>query len=221
MRKHARRPTCYLICRISRRSDLKRFLARAALVALPVAAAYVAIGWDSKAEIFAPVKLFRSVSDSDIDHSTLYRDVENYNLLYTIRWNPFVGAGFGQPFDIVAPLDDISFFKEYRYMPHNSILGFWAFGGIFGFTGLSLVFVVAIFLASRSYRLARTPDERVAAFSVIAMVLIHEIQCWGDIGFSERNSIFLVSAALAVAGQLAVSTGAWGHRQQHAQAGRA
>ena len=37
-------------------------------------------------------------------------------------------------------------------MPHNSMLGLWAFSGPFGFTGLmaSLV-VVAIFLAARSY----------------------------------------------------------------------
>ncbi len=105
-------------------------------------------------------------------------------------------------------------------MPHNSILGLWAFTGVFGFTGLFLALSVCVFLAARSYRLARSPDERTAAFAAIAMVLIYEIQCWGDIGFSEGRSIFLVGAAIAVAGKLAVSTGAWGHHQRHAQTAR-
>ena len=80
---------------------------------------------------------------------------------------------------------------------------------MFGFTGLSLALVVGMFLSARSYRWARSPDERVAAFTALAMVVIYLIQCWGDIGFSEKKSIFLVGAALAVAGRLAVSTGAW------------
>ena len=36
-----------------------------------------------------------------------------------------------------------------------------------------------------------------------------EIHCWGDIGFTEPISMFLVGSALAVGGQLAVTTGAW------------
>jgi O-antigen ligase len=203
-------------CFITRR-HLKKTFARAALVVVPLAIAYVAIGWNSQAEIFAPVQLFRSVGDGEVNRSTMYRDIENYNLLYTIRWNPLVGTGFGHPFSEIVPLDDISFFQEYRYMPHNSILGLWAYAGVFGYTGLSLALVIAVFLAARSYNLARKSDERVAAFSVIAMIVIYEIHCWGDIGFSERHSVFLVSEDLAVAGQLAVSTGAWGTGQQHSR----
>jgi hypothetical protein len=66
-----------------------------------------------------------------------------------------------------------------------------------------------VFLAARAYQRASSPDERVAAFTALAMVVIDEIQRWGDIGFSERRGIFLVRPALAIAGQLARSTGAW------------
>jgi hypothetical protein len=97
-------------------------------------------------------------------------------------------------------------------MPHNSVVGLWAFCGAFGFTGLALSLVVGVYLAARSYQSARSPEERIAANMVISVVLIYVIHCWGDIGFSERRSIFLVGPMLAMAGQLAVSTGAWRNR---------
>jgi hypothetical protein len=194
---------------ISRRSRLKRFVVRTLIAAIPLILLYVAVGWNSQAQMFAPVKTFRSMGDSEVDASTLYRDLENYNLLATMRVNPIAGTGFGHPFAEPVKLPDISFFKEYRYMPHNSLLGLWAFCGPIGFTGLWFVFVVGVFFAARSYKCARLPEERVAAFMVIAAIVIFAMQCWGDIGFSERKSIFLVGPALAVAGQLAMSTGAW------------
>ncbi len=194
---------------MSRRSQLKRFMVRGLIAAIPLIVVYVGVGWNSKAKVFAPVQTFRSVGDSEVDASTLYRDLENYNLLATMRINPIGGTGFGHPFAEPVTLPDISFFKEYRYMPHNSLLGLWAFCGPMGFTGLWLVFVVGVFLAARSYNTTRLADERIAAFMAIAAIVIYAIQCWGDIGFSERKSIFLVGPALAVAGQLAMSTGAW------------
>jgi hypothetical protein len=206
---------------ISRRTPLKRLLTRSVLLALPLVLAYVAVGWNSNGRLFAPVKIFRSVEDANVDASTLFRDVENYNLLYTLRVaNPFIGTGFGEPFAEIVTLPDISFFKEYHYTPHNSVLGLWGFVGVFGFTGLFLAPVVGVLLAARSYQRARVPDERVAALTALGMVLIYLIQCWGDIGFSERESIFLLGAALAVTGQLAHATGAWGVRAAPVMAGR-
>jgi O-antigen ligase len=193
---------------ISWRTPLRRLLLRSVLVALPLVLGYVAVGWNSNSTVFAPVKSLRTVGDTD-DGSTLFRDLENYNLLYTLRMNPFLGSGFGQPFNELVTTPDISFFKEYRYMPHNSVLGLWGFTGLLGFTGLSAAMVMGVLLAARSYYRARLPDERTAAFTAIAMVLIYLIQCYGDIGFSERESIFLVGSALAVGGQLALTTGAW------------
>ena len=47
----------------------------------------------------------------DVDRSTLFRDIENYNLLYTLRQNPFFGTGFGHPFVEVVKDYDISFLQ--------------------------------------------------------------------------------------------------------------
>jgi hypothetical protein len=194
---------------ISRKSRIKRVLAHLMLASLPLFVVYIAVGWNSASKVFGPVRTFRSVFDGKVDNSTLYRDLENFNLLATMRVNPLFGVGFGQPFLEVVRLPDISFFREYRYMPHNSILGLWAFTGPFGFTGLSIALVVTIFLAGRSYRMARSPDERIASFMCIAMVAIYAVHLWGDIGFTERRSIFLVGPAVGMAGQLAMMTGAW------------
>jgi hypothetical protein len=202
----------FLLFAFSRRTPLKRFVTRSMVAALPVLLLYIAVGWDSNAAIFKPIKVYRSVGDSEIDGSTLFRDIENYNLVYTMMRSPIVGAGFGVPFDEHVTTPDISFFREYLYMPHNSLLGLWGFTGLIGFTSLFAAIMVGVFLAARSYRLARAPDDRAAAFTALAMILIYLIQCYGDIGFSERLSIFLVGPALAVAGQLALSTGAWAAR---------
>jgi O-antigen ligase len=194
---------------VSRRTRLKRLATQGLLILLPLVLAYVAAGWNSKSDFFAPVHSFRTATDAE-DASTLWRDIENYNLLLTLRQNPFLGSGFGHPYVEAIKAPDISSaYKEYRFMPHNSLLGLWGSAGVFGFSGLWAALVVGIFLAARSYRCARSPDERVAAFTALAILVIYEIHCWGDVGFSEKRSIFLVGAALAVAGQLAVSTGGW------------
>jgi hypothetical protein len=198
---------------IGHRTQMKRLVARVALASLPLIVAYVAVGWSSQSPIFAPVRIFRSVGDSDVDHSTLYRDLEDYNLLQTVRFSPLLGPGLGQPFAEVVKLPDISFFHEYRYMPHNSILGLWAFCGPFGFSGLMLTPIVGIYLASVAYRRASNAPDRIAAFMALAMIVMFLIHCWGDIGFSERIAIYLVGPALAMAGQLAVATGAWPMRR--------
>jgi hypothetical protein len=192
---------------VSQRSRVKRRVVQILIAALPLFVVYVAVGWNAQSKIFAPIKTFRSVSDSDIDASTLYRDLENYNLFQTAKANP-VGAGFGQPFLEVVKLPDISFFKEYRYMPHNSVLGLWAFCGPFGFWGLMLAPIVGVYLAARSYRYARVADERIAAMMALLGIVIYFVHCWGDIGFSERRGIYVLGASLAMAARMTVLTGA-------------
>jgi O-Antigen ligase len=193
-----------------RRGRMKRIVVRAALLSLPLLVAYVAVGWNSQAKIFGPVQTYRSLTEGEADSSTLYRDLENYNLMQTMRVRPLTGTGFGLPFVEIAVLPNISsMFKEYQYMPHNSILGLWAYTGPFGFTGLTLVLVIAAYFATRSYRLASLPDERVAALMILAGLTIYLQHCWGDIGFSERRSIVLIGPMLALAGQLAHQTGAY------------
>jgi hypothetical protein len=194
---------------ISRPSKIKRLFLRGLLVASPLVLLYIGAGWNSGADFFAPVRTVRSLGDGEVNASTLYRDLENYNLIATIREEPIIGTGFGHPFVEVVKLPDISFFREYLYMPHNSILGLYAFCGPIGFTGLTMVIVIGVYLAAIGYRRAQTSDERIASFMAIAGAIIFLEHCWGDIGFSERRTMLIFGPLLAIAGQVAVSTGAW------------
>lgn len=181
----------------------------------PVLLAYLLAGWSLPSRVFGPVHFLRNLvvdtrSDGSLDRSTLYRDAENYNLVYTFRSNPLIGTGFGHPFAQTAALDDISVnFKEFAYLPHNSMLGLWAFTGAVGFTGILAPLVIALFLAARAHAFAKEPAHAIAATASIACIGAYVLHLWGDIGFTEPHTIFLVGLAMAVAGQIATDTGAW------------
>jgi O-antigen ligase/polysaccharide polymerase Wzy-like membrane protein len=184
----------------------KRLLRRAALCLSPLAIAYVALGWNSNSTLFAPVQLFRSVQDSEANRSTLDRDVENFNLVYTIGQHPVFGTGFGHPYIEAVKGDDISrAFAAYRFVPHNSVLWLWAAGGVVGFLGIWAAPMIGILTATRSYRQPSSPEGKAIAFVVLAILQIYMMQCWGDMGFADPKAIFLVSSALGVASQLNLS----------------
>jgi hypothetical protein len=192
------------------RSPAKRTAARAAIAASPLLLAYLAAGWSSASALFAPVHTMRSVVDSKADPSTLWRDLENYDLFFTLRHHPLLGTGYGHGYVEVVWLPDISgSYALYRFLPHNSILGLWAFGGLIGFTALWTVLVVGLFLAARAYRYAVVRDDRTAALTAVSVVVVYLVYCYGDLGLGTWTSVFLVAPALAIASKLAVRTGAW------------
>ncbi|HZX95207.1 MAG TPA: O-antigen ligase family protein [Myxococcales bacterium] len=197
----------YLFCR---RRPLVRALTRAVVLGLPLILVYMVAGWSSSSGIFAPVQTVRSMIDPTSDSSTEYREIENLNLIFTLGSHPLLGPGFGHEYLEAVPLPDISeTFHAYRYHPHNALLGLWAFTGMIGFSGLWVMLVVAVFLAARAHRRAKSPAERAAALSCIAAVIIYTNQVFGDIGLVSWTGVFLVAPAMAVAGKLAVATGAW------------
>ena len=66
-----------------------------------------------------------------------------------------------------------------------------------------------MFLAARSHRHARTPLQRMSALASMCALMLFLVQAYGDMGTQTWSTTWLVSAALAVAGRLAASTGAW------------
>jgi hypothetical protein len=189
---------------------LKRNLVRAVLLALPLAGLYLAVGWSSTAGVFRPVKLVRSIVQPEADRSTAMRDIENFNLTVTFRASPLLGVGFGHPYVEQVRADDISgIFSLYRYIPHNSVLGLWAFCGTLGFAAIWLPMMTGLFLSVRAYRLATEPLHRTAALVTASMVVIHLLQAWGDMGIQAWSGVFLLGACLATSAQLAVGVGAY------------
>lgn len=199
-------------------SSFKRALARTGIVTSPLLLIYVVVGWGSTRSVFGPVQVVRSVVDSQADLSTAWRDWENYNLFYTLRQNPLFGTGYGHGYIEVVKLPDISqVYQIYRFVPHNSILGLWAYGGLVGFSALWMMLVVGLFLSVRSARFATRRAHRAAAIAATAAVVVYLVHCYGDMGLGTWTSVFTVAPALAAASQLAVATGAWPARGRRAR----
>jgi O-antigen ligase len=199
-----------VVAAVASATRLKRAALRAGVLSLPVLLLYCAVGWTSAFVGFKPVRLLRSLAESGTDVSTAMRDIENFNLLWTLRDHPLLGTGFGHEYvEKVKGMDISGIFAQYRFVPHNGILGLLAFGGVLGISGILLTPVVAVYLAARAHRFARSPADRAAALAVMASAVVYLIQCYGDMGFVSWTGVFTLAPAVAVAGKLASATGAW------------
>jgi hypothetical protein len=188
----------------------KRKLRRLAFVLMPIAACYVAVGWGSSSPLFAPVKAISTMVGDKQDASSMTRDIENYNLIVTLKPNLLLGLGFGNQYNEVSVAYSISdAFPIYRYIPHNTVLGLWAFMGVLGATAWWLCLTVGEFLAIRAYLFAPTPAARTLCAVAASEVVIYMLQGYGDMGFVAWTGVLLLGLAFAVASRLAVATGAY------------
>lgn len=189
---------------------LKRRIAQGVALSIPLIAIYLAVGWNSSGRAFAPVRTIRSIVDSKSDASTRWRDLENYNLAFTLRGNPLLGSGFGHPYEEVIHLPSIAgAYSLYRFVPHNSVLAAFSYGGMVGFFGMWLILPLGVFFAVRSYRFSTTARDRTAALTTVGVIVAYLVHCYGDMGLGTWTSVFTVAPALALVGKQAVATGAW------------
>jgi hypothetical protein len=195
----------------------KRKLRRLSVRTLPITLLYLLVGWNNKSFfLFKPIASLRSVVDSESNASSFWRDIENFNLIQTVKLNPFLGSGYGHPYLEVIPIPPVGYSLEY-VAPHNAILGLWAFAGPFGYAALTLLWVAGIFFAMRAYHAAKEPAVRAGAIVCFAAVPIYLIQCWGDLGLGTWIGVFITGPAIAMAGKLAVASGAWGAKKGPAE----
>jgi hypothetical protein len=177
----------------------------------PVLLAYVVAGQGRSEGFFAPVQALSTVG-SDADASSLARQEEVRNLLYTLStaWNPLLGTGWGVPYQKVT-----SFYAnygaewwQYGYLPHNSLLGVTVFGGLVGISGIWLVVPAAAFLAMRGYRGSTRAVDCAAAMATVCILPAYSAQCYGDVGFQSLTCGLIFGVAMAVAGKVAAWAGA-------------
>ncbi|HTS81509.1 MAG TPA: O-antigen ligase family protein [Myxococcaceae bacterium] len=189
---------------------VKRVLARLGMLALVPLLLYGTVGWHRQGFPFGPVQKIRSMVDSKADASTLWRDMENFNLVSTYLDHPVLGSGFGHPMKEVVKLPDVTAAYELEpYIPHNSVLGLWAFTGLVGFALLWMIFPVGMFFTVRAYRWAGTPLERVTALGALASQVCYLTQGYGDLGFGDWGSVFTVATGYALVGKICIARGAW------------
>jgi hypothetical protein len=199
--------TLVLILFVTRASRLKVKLARIVLVAVPVFALYCAVGWNSGSGIFRPVGMVRSVVVSKTDSSSAWRDVENYDLMATLKSHPVLGTGYGHPFEMPVPIGLV--YELEPYVPHNSMLGMWAYTGYVGFSLLWMILALGIYYSLRAYRTATLANDRVIGLSCFSAIAVYMLHLYGDMALGTWVSLYLVPTALVVAGKLCVSLGSW------------
>lgn len=173
---------------------------RAAMVLIPVAllvvAGYTAAFWSTTdgigfgAQAIKTVIAPGEVAEEDAA-SNLYRDIENYNLVYTIRAEPLFGVGFGDEFYQPNKLPDISFFVFYEYIPHNSLLWIWLKMGYAGI--VVLLFTLAAALRAGTRAALRLPSGNTLAVTVAAMafVVMFMVFAYVDIVWKAQSGVFL------------------------------
>jgi hypothetical protein len=188
---------------------LKRGISRTLLGLAPLLVAYIVVGWGRPDGIFTPVGSISTMFGSHQDTSSLMRDIENFNLMVTLRSSPLFGVGWGHEYiEQVAAYSIADIFPQYRYMPHNSLLGVVAFTGVL-FLGIWQIYPVAAFLALRTYRATPGPGARAATVSAYVVMIVCALQMWGDVGFNDVLVNTLLAMSLAVAGRFPVLAGVW------------
>jgi O-antigen ligase len=169
------------------------------LVTILVGGAYTAAFWNSTGSIgfgaqavktvIAPEEL--SLEDQSSD---LYRQIEAYDIWYTIRSNELLGVGFGQRFLKPVALPDISRFVFADYMPHNSILWIWIKMGVGGFMATLYLIARTIQHGVRSVNRIQSPNLNSIVMASVIYVVMYTVYCYVDIGWDIRSTVFLAMA---------------------------
>lgn len=192
------------------KNKIRRTINRAILLLAPVVVAYIAIGWGRTEGIFKPVGSLSTLFGKKEDASSETRNIENYNLIQTLKTNPLLGTGWGHEYNEVSVAYSIAeIFPQYRFIPHNSVLGLLAFTGLLGFAGTWMFLPVTVYLSARSYRVSKIPIERTASISAIVEVAVYANQAYGDMGLGTTTCTILMACGMAVAGRVPLMSGAW------------
>jgi hypothetical protein len=171
----------------------------------PLLLVYIIVGEGREGAVFAPANAL-ATAGSNQDSSSLARQEEIRNLLFTLvnSRNPLFGTGWGVPYSEASSIYTHfgGTFWQYPYLPHNSLLGVIAFAGLVGLAGIWVVVPVTAFLATRGYRGATRPIDRIAAMAIVCFLPAYGVQCYGDIGFQSFAGGMLLGVAMGGAGKL-------------------
>jgi hypothetical protein len=177
----------------------KKRLAPVLVILVPIAALYTAAGLAAPpSKLFAPVQALESVATGN-DRSSQTRGIEDFNLTYTMKANVPLPTGFGHEYIELVRADDISAgFEQYRYLPHNSVLGLMIY---LGPIGLILMFL-PMMLAMRSAHHLRVSTQNAVLRTDTAVIFCAWIgfvlQAWGDLGAFSALPVVLVGSFAGV-----------------------
>ncbi len=157
---------------------------------------YVLAFWNVSGPLGLPAQAVKSViaqdqADAADLSSNLYREIENVNTHFTIHQRPFTGVGFGQKFFVIVSLPDISFFRWWQYLPHNSIIWIWLKSGVGGFIAMLFFVGTALMIGARA--LWRMPGGDMSAIAITAVlyIVMHFIYAYADISWDIQSMVYI------------------------------
>lgn len=169
---------------------------------LIVAAGYTGAFWNSTGGVgFGAQAIKTIVAPSEVDEadasSNVYREIENYNLVYTLRTEPATGVGFGRPFLQPIPLPDISFFVFYEYIPHNSVVWVWLKTGYLGFVSLLVMIALTLRAGMRAALTIPSGNQLAVTVASLGYVAMYFVFAYVDISWDARSTLFLATSMAA------------------------
>jgi hypothetical protein len=188
----------------------KRRITRTLSYVTPILLLYVAIGWGRPERVFTPLRSFSSITTVE-DESTKSRNYENMGLITTARNSGWlIGGGWGHeytPLSMRYQLNDV--FPIWRFIPHNSILGIFAFTGALGYAGYWLAFPTAMFLNARMGRMGNSQAARDLGIIGAAQMVVCVNQYFGDMGWFSYKVVYVMSTSFAIALRSPIAAGVW------------
>ena len=180
------------------RTQQMRFL-KAFVPVVLVFCVYLAVFWesDSAGAIAYPAVFIRSSFSSsekeaaDSYSSNLYREIENYDLAYTVRRTPLIGIGFGCKYDQPITLPLIIFSLK-DYIPHNEIFWLIVKMGAIGFFCFCLFMTSYVFRAASVFSRLKDPYLKAICIVSIVGVLGQIVVSYFDLQLTfYRNMVYL------------------------------
>lgn len=156
----------------------------------------IAVTWNASGALGLPATAVKTVlfpgqlDEADM-RSNLYRELEAFNLWFTIRQSPITGFGFGQPFLIIRPMPSITFFEYWQFLPHNSVLWIWIKTGYLGFVSMLYLFARTIQRGARAAQRTSTRDDTALVTAALAFTVMFLVFAYVDIAWDIRPAIML------------------------------
>jgi hypothetical protein len=130
---------------------------------------YLAVFWNNTSPIGQPARAIRSQIDPDPRdaQSDLYRVAEKFDIIANIQSSPYVGIGFGAPYQqhyMLAYKGSVgALWPFFPYTTHNNILWVWMKDGAIGFIAFWWLLGSGVFEGSRAIETQREHWELVSA----------------------------------------------------------
>lgn len=157
-------------------------------------AVYLVVFWNNQGPLGILARAVRSVIGQPSARdaaSNIYRDMENINIMFTIRQAPLTGVGFGHKFYMVVPMPDISFFEWWEYITHNSIMWVWMKIGVIGFYAFILLLALTMLYGARMVRLMPRGQLRVFALTATLYIFTHFVYAYVDMSWEGSSMVFV------------------------------